>query len=167
MRALLQVTVFLRSDAAATIYFAARFVRLLFEGVIYFFGNPGPRPEICIHLSNTNVQNLRNASTSTSYRISLIRCCGYYLFRCSFCAATIRGCRLFLCLWKAWIETSTTAGWGTQEWELLDAVSSTHSLLVLLSAMGTPTHTTQTVIALAYGDRRQKSLTHVGACRVY
>ena len=29
--------VFLRSDAAATIYFAARFVQLLFEGGVYFF----------------------------------------------------------------------------------------------------------------------------------
>ena len=34
-------TVFLRSDATATIYFAARFVQLLFEGGIYFFGKPG------------------------------------------------------------------------------------------------------------------------------
>ena len=33
-------TVFLRSDAAATIIFAARFVRL-FEGSVYFFGKPG------------------------------------------------------------------------------------------------------------------------------
>ena len=33
--------VFLRSDTAATIYFATRFVRLLFEGGIYFFGKPG------------------------------------------------------------------------------------------------------------------------------
>ena len=31
-------TVFLQSDAAVTIYFAARFVRLLFKGSIYFFG---------------------------------------------------------------------------------------------------------------------------------
>ena len=30
----------LRSDAAATIYFAARFVWLLFEGSVYFFGKP-------------------------------------------------------------------------------------------------------------------------------
>ena len=34
-------TVFLRSDAAATSYFAAHFVRLLFEGSVYFFGKPG------------------------------------------------------------------------------------------------------------------------------
>ena len=33
------------------------------------------------------------------YRISWIRRCGYYLFHCLFCAATIRGRRLFL--WKA------------------------------------------------------------------
>ena len=33
--------VFLRSDTAATIYFAARFVRLLLEGGVYFFGMPG------------------------------------------------------------------------------------------------------------------------------
>ena len=30
-------TVFLRSDATATIYVAARFVRLLFEGGVYFW----------------------------------------------------------------------------------------------------------------------------------
>ena len=30
----------LRSDAAATIYFAARFVWLLFKGGVYFFGKP-------------------------------------------------------------------------------------------------------------------------------
>ena len=34
-------TIFLRSDAAATIYFASCFVRLLFEGGIYFFRKPG------------------------------------------------------------------------------------------------------------------------------
>ena len=34
-------TVFLQSEAAATIHFAARFVRLLFEGGVYFFGKPG------------------------------------------------------------------------------------------------------------------------------
>ena len=38
---LLIYTVFLQSDAAATIYFTARFVRLLFEGGVYFFGKPG------------------------------------------------------------------------------------------------------------------------------
>ena len=34
-------TVFLQSEAATTIHFAARFVRLLFEGGVYFFGKPG------------------------------------------------------------------------------------------------------------------------------
>ena len=34
-------TVFVRSDTAATIYFTPRFVWLLFEGGIYFFGKPG------------------------------------------------------------------------------------------------------------------------------
>ena len=34
-------TIFLRSDAMATIYFTARFVWLLFEGGVYFFGKPG------------------------------------------------------------------------------------------------------------------------------
>ena len=34
-------TVFLQSDAAATICFTAHFVWLLFEGGIYFFGKPG------------------------------------------------------------------------------------------------------------------------------
>ena len=33
-------TVFLQSDAAATIYFTTHFVRLLFEGTIYLFGKP-------------------------------------------------------------------------------------------------------------------------------
>ena len=33
--------VFLRSDTAATIYFAAHFVWLLFEGGVYFLGKPG------------------------------------------------------------------------------------------------------------------------------
>ena len=37
----MQNTFFLRSDTMATIYFAAHFVRLLFEGGIYFFGKPG------------------------------------------------------------------------------------------------------------------------------
>ena len=32
-----QYTVFLQSDAAATIYFAAHFVQLLFEGSVYLF----------------------------------------------------------------------------------------------------------------------------------
>ena len=32
-------TLFLRTDTAVTIYFAAHFVRLLFKGGIYFFGN--------------------------------------------------------------------------------------------------------------------------------
>ena len=35
-----RATVFLRSDAAATTFFAARLVRLLFEGSVYFFGKP-------------------------------------------------------------------------------------------------------------------------------
>ena len=34
-------TVFLRSDATATSYFAYHFVRLLFEGSVYLFGKPG------------------------------------------------------------------------------------------------------------------------------
>ena len=34
-------TVSLRPDPAATIYLAARFVRLLLEGGVYFFGKPG------------------------------------------------------------------------------------------------------------------------------
>ena len=34
-------TVFLQSDAMATVYFAACFMWLLFEGNVYFFGKPG------------------------------------------------------------------------------------------------------------------------------
>ena len=81
-------TVFLRSDAAATIYFAVHFVWLLFEGGVYLFGKPG------------DINN-------------------------------------------GWIRYERV-----RQWWLLDAVSSMHSLSVLLSAVGT-TCTTQTVLALA------------------
>ena len=79
-------TVFLRSDAAAIIYFAATIRgRLLFEGSVYWFGKPG----------------------------------------------------------------DTNNGWIGYKWvrqcRLLDAVSSTHSLSVLLSAVGM-THTTPALV---------------------
>ena len=77
-------TIFLWSDAAATIYFTAWFVQLLFEGSVYFFIN------------------------------------------------------------DSWIGYK----W-VRRWWLLDTVSSTRSLSVLLSAVGT-TRTTQTVLALAW-----------------
>ena len=79
-------TVFLWSDAAATIYFAARFAWLLFEGGVYFFGKPWD-------VNDT---------------------------------------------WISYVQL--------RQWWLLDAVSSMHSLSVLLSAVGT-THTTQTVLS--------------------
>ena len=75
--------------------------------------------------------------------------------RCPFCAATIRGRLLF----QGGIyvlespETSTTDGWiryvRVRRWRLLDAVRSTRSLSVLLSAVGT-TRTAQTVLALVW-----------------
>ena len=81
-----------RSDATATVYFAAHFVRLLFEG-------------------------------------------GY-------CSRAV-----FISLES--LETSTTAAYEpVKRWRLLDAVSSMHSLSLLLAAVGM-TRTTQTVLALA------------------
>ena len=79
-------TIYLRSDAVATIYFAACFVWLLFEGGVYFFGK------------------LRDS-------------------------------------WIRYVRVR----W----WRLLDTVSSTRSLSVLLSAVGM-THTTQTVLVLVW-----------------
>ena len=77
-----RTTVFLQSDATATIYFTTCFMQLLFEGGVYFFGKP------------------RDINDG----------------------------------WIRYVRVR----W----WRLLDAVSSTHSLSVLLSGMGT-TRTTQ------------------------
>ena len=82
-------TVFLRSDSAATIYFVAHFVGLLFEGGIYFFEKPG------------DIQD-------------------------------------------SWIRYLRV-----RRWWLLDAVSSTCSLSVLLSAVEM-TRTTQIALALVW-----------------
>ena len=103
-------TIFLRSDAAATIYFAAHFVWLLFdcgytiEGGVYFFGKPG----------DTN---------------------------------------------DGWIRY-VRVRW----WRLLDA-SSTCSLLVLLSAVGT-IRTTQTVLALVWWTII-RNYSHTWACAMF
>ena len=99
------------------------------------------------------------------YRISSIRCHGCYLFYCSFCAATIRGQLLFVggsCFFGkpgdslTEPDSYTRLPWRHQRWygrvrrlRLLDGVSSTRSLSVLVSALGT-TRTTQTVLALAW-----------------
>ena len=90
------------------------------------------------------------------YRISSLRRHGYYLFRCSFCAATIWGRLLFeggvyffanpgdiKDSWVWYIHVQV------RRWRLLDTVSSARSLSVLLSAMGT-TRTPQTILALAW-----------------
>ena len=57
-----------------------------------------------INLSHTSVGDLsilrHTIQAWMIYRISSIRRHGYYLYHCSFCAATIQGRRLFL--WKAW-----------------------------------------------------------------
>ena len=76
----------------------------------------------------------------------MIRHRGYYLFRCSFCAATIWG-------WRFFGNPGDIDGWikyvRVRRWRLLDSVSGTRSLSVLLSAVG-KTCTTQTVLALAW-----------------
>ena len=90
-------------------------------------------------------------SLANIYRISLIWCCGYYLFRCSFYVATIRGRLLFD--GGVYFFGNPGDGWiryiWVRQWRLLDNVSSTRSLSVLLSALRT-TRTTQTVLALAW-----------------
>ena len=80
------------------------------------------------------------------YLISSTRRRGFYLLRCSFCEATIRGRRLLI--WKAWrhrrrldrVRTSETVTVARR------CQCSTRSLSVLLSAVGT-TRTTQTILA--------------------
>ena len=90
---------------------------------------------------------------SQRYHISSIRCRSYCLFHCSFCAATIRGRLLFKGSIYFFGKSGDVDGWirciQVRRWWLLDAVSSMRSLSVLLSAVGT-THTTQTVLALAW-----------------
>ena len=49
-------------------------------------------PQYSIHISSAGLMDL-------DYRISSIRRRGYYLFRCSFCTATIWGWRLFEEIW--------------------------------------------------------------------
>ena len=72
---------------------------------------------------------------------------GYYLFHCSFVQLQFKGSyysRATLILWKT---LNINNGWirhvRVWQWWLLDAVSSTHSLSVLLSAIGM-THTYNT-----------------------
>ena len=78
----------------------------------------------------------------------------YYLFHCSVCAASIRGRLLFKgSVYFFGKPGDINDGWigyeWVRRWRLLDAVSSMHSLSVLLSAVGT-TRTAQTVLALAW-----------------
>ena len=58
-------TVFFRSDAAATIHFAARFVRLLSEGGVYFFGKPGDINDGWIRYVRVRRWRLLDAASST------------------------------------------------------------------------------------------------------
>ena len=104
-----------------------------------------------------------------TYHISSIRRHGYYLFHCSFCVATIWGQLLFECgvyfFGKLW---DVNDGWircVVRWWWLLDAVSSTHSLSVLLQSMGM-TRTTQTVLALVWWPSSEITRTRLH-CRVY
>ena len=53
-------TVFLQSDAAATIYFAVRLVRLLFEGGVYFCG---------IYTSKYKKRGKKGTTTTTTKRL--------------------------------------------------------------------------------------------------
>ena len=53
----------LRSDAAATIHFAVRLVRLLFEGGIYFFGKYKKPVEKTKKQNNNNNKNTREWMT--------------------------------------------------------------------------------------------------------
>ena len=98
-------TIFLSSDAVATICLLLSFVRLLFEGGIHFFENP------------TDINN-------------------------------------------GWIRYVQVRGW----W-LLDVVSSTCNLSVLLSAVGT-TRTTQVTLVLAWWPLSEIIQTHVRVPRV-
>ena len=63
--------------------------------------------------------------------------------------------RYFNNSWKRYVRV--------RQWWLLDTVTSTHSLSVLLSVVGT-THTTQSVLALLAVS--QKSFAHVFTCRI-
>ena len=98
-----------------------------------------------------------------------IRHYGYYFFRCSFCAAAIRGWLLFEGAVGKPVDINNC--WRRYMYirvrrrRLLDTVSSTRSLSVLLSAM-VMFSKTHTVLAQC-GDRYQKSFAHVCMCCVY
>ena len=64
------------------------------------------------------------------YLMSSNRHRSYYLFRCSFCADTIRGRHLFV--WKPWdVNDDWIRYVRVRRWWLLEAVISTHSLSLL------------------------------------
>ena len=91
------------------------------------------------------------------------------LFCCSFCAATIRGWLLFEGgVYSFGKAGDINNGWiryiRLRQWRLLDAVSSTRNLSLLLSAVRT-TCTTQTVLVLAWWQLREIICTCV--CHIY
>ena len=86
---------------------------------------------------------VRLQKPSHVYCISSIRRCSYYFFHCTFGVATI--------VYFFGKPTDINDSWiryiWAMQWWLLDAVSSKHSLSVLLSAVET-SHTTHTALAL-------------------
>ena len=98
----------------------------------------------CVHC--VHMYMLRSLCWVT-YCISSIRCHGYYLFAAHFVRLLYEGSVYFFGK-----PRDINDGWirciWVRQWQLLDTVSSTCSLSLLLSAVGT-TCTTQTVLALA------------------
>ena len=66
-----QATIFLQSDTVATIYFAAVFVWLLFEGGGYFFGKPADMNDGWECMSDT-VTTVRHRTYSLSVPLSAV-----------------------------------------------------------------------------------------------
>ena len=84
------------------------------------------------------------------YHISSIRRHGYYFFRFSFCAATIRGRHLFL--WKAWRHQLWLDKVGTSETMTVARHCQQYAQLLSQSCCQPVgmTRTTQTVLALVW-----------------
>ena len=116
------------------------------------------------------VIQINNLDQQPIYRISLIRHRGYYLLRCSFCAATIRGRLLFEGgVYFFWKPEDINDGWiryvRVRWWRLQDTVSSTRSLSVLLSAVGTTCRTQTVLCARVVTVIRNHS--HTCACAMF
>ena len=114
----------------------------------YFYPTHKPPPQPCMAVIKI-------------YCTSSIRHHGYYLFRYLFCATTIRGRHLFFGkpgdINNSWISYIRVI-----QWRLLVTGSSTHSLSVRLSAVGT-TRTIWTVLAVVIVIVRNHSHTWVRA----